>query len=96
ALPDATVVWVDQEFLSEQGVQPWAGPESIPLWLRRPEYDGMLAHDAAPAVAAGLVLRPVKDTTSDTRAWLESDPAARIDGITTEREAELLAAWKVR
>ncbi|WP_182378781.1 NAD-dependent epimerase/dehydratase family protein [Nocardioides sp. WS12] len=96
ALPDADVVWVDQEFLSGQGVQPWAGPDSIPLWLPRPEYDGMLAHDAAPAVAAGLVLRPIKDTASDTRAWLESDPAARIDGITTEREAELLAAWKDR
>lgn len=95
-VPDASVVWVDQTFLDEQGVQPWAGPESIPLWLPRPEYDGMLAHDAAPAVAAGLVLRPLADTVSDTRAWLEADPAARIDGITTEREAELLAAWRDR
>ncbi|MCX6398828.1 MAG: epimerase [Propionibacteriales bacterium] len=95
-VPGGSVVWVDQSFLSEQGVQPWAGPESIPLWLPRPEYDGMLAHDAAPAVAAGLVLRPLADTVSDTRAWLEADPAARIDGITLEREAELLAAWRDR
>ncbi|KRA39218.1 MULTISPECIES: NAD-dependent epimerase/dehydratase family protein [unclassified Nocardioides] len=96
ALPDAEVVWVDQEFLSGHAVEPWAGPNSIPLWLPRPEYDGMLAHDAAPAVAAGLVLRPVADTTRDTRSWLEADPAARIDGITVEREAQLLAAWKDR
>lgn len=95
-VPRASVVWVDQAFLSEHGVQPWAGPESIPLWLPRPEYDGMLAHDAAPAVAAGLSLRPLADTVSDTRAWLEADPAARIDGITLEREAELLAAWTDR
>lgn len=94
ALPEASVVWVDQAFLVEQGVAPWAGPDSIPLWLPRPEYDGMLAHDAGPAVAAGLALRPVADTTRDTRAWLEADPAARIVGITLAREAELLAAWK--
>ncbi len=96
ALPDATPVWVGQDFLAEQGVAPWAGPASIPLWLPRGAYDGMLAHDAAPAVAAGLELRPVADTTRDTRVWLESDPSARIDGITLEREAALLAAWKAR
>ena len=56
----------------------------------------MLAHDAAPALTAGLVVRPVEETTRDTRLWLEADPAARIDGITWEREMELLARWKAR
>lgn len=96
ALPEATLVWVDQEFLEAEGVDPWAGPASIPLWLPRPAYDGMLAHDAAPALTAGLVVRPVEETTRDTRLWLEADPAARIDGITWEREMELLARWKAR
>lgn len=96
ALPDADLVWVDQDFLEAEGVEPWSGPESVPLWLPRPAYDGMLAHDAAPGLAAGLEPRPVDATTRDTRAWLEADPAARITGITTEREADLLARWRAR
>lgn len=95
-LPDASLVWVDQAFLEAEGVAPWTGPESIPVWLPRPEYDGMLAHDAQPALDAGLAVRPVADTTSDTRVWLEADPAARIGGITREREAELIARWRDR
>ncbi|MBU2695390.1 NAD-dependent epimerase/dehydratase family protein [Pimelobacter sp. 30-1] len=92
-LPDANLVWVDQEFLESEGVQPWAGPDGIPVWLPRPAYDGMLAHDAAPALAAGLVTRPPAETSRDTRAWLDADPAARIAGITAEREADLLSRW---
>ncbi|KRB78922.1 hypothetical protein ASE01_23590 [Nocardioides sp. Root190] len=95
-LPDATLVWASQEFLEAEGVAPWTGPGSIPVWLPRPEYDGMLAHDAQPALDAGLSVRPVADTASDTRVWLESDPAARIGGITREREAELIARWRDR
>lgn len=95
-LPDARLVWVDQEFLEAEGVEPWSGPDSIPMWLPRPAYDGMLAHDAAPALAAGLDPRPLAATTRDTRVWLDADPAARITGITTEREAEILARWRAR
>lgn len=95
-LPEASLVWVDQDFLAAEGVQPWAGADGIPLWLPRPEYDGMLGHDARPAVDAGLGLRPIAETARDTRMWLDADPAARIDGITLEREAELLARWSAR
>ncbi|MCR1781103.1 NAD-dependent epimerase/dehydratase family protein [Nocardioides carbamazepini] len=95
-LPDADLVWVDQDFLEAEGVEPWSGPDSVPVWLPRPAYDGMLAHDAAPALAAGLTPRPVDATTRDTRAWLDADPAARITGITIEREADLLARWRDR
>lgn len=94
--PDASLTWVDQGFLSEHGVEPWTGPESVPVWLPRPEYDGMLAHSAQPAIDAGLVLRPVGETWRDTQAWLRADPAARSTGITAEREEELLAAWRSR
>ncbi len=90
--PEAEVTWVPDAFLVEQGVEPWTGPDSIPVWLPRPEYDGMLAHDAGPALAAGLTVRPLAETARDTRAWLEADPSARIGGITREREAALLAA----
>lgn len=92
--PDATVTWLPDAFLEAEGVEPWTGPQSIPVWLPRPAYDGMLAHDARPALDAGLVVRSIAQTARDTRDWLESDPAARIGGITRAREADLLARWR--
>ncbi|HWJ08475.1 MAG TPA: NAD-dependent epimerase/dehydratase family protein [Nocardioides sp.] len=94
--PEATVTWLPDAFLEAEGIAPWTGPDSIPVWLPRPEYDGMLAHDAQPAIDAGLVVRPLAETARDTQEWLESDPAARIGGITRERDAELLARWRAR
>ena len=87
--PDPRLTWVDSAFLEEQGVQPWAGEGSLPLWLPRPAYDGMLAHDPGPAVAAGLRLRPLAETAP---ACLDSPVTA----LTPEREAEVLAAWHAR
>jgi nucleoside-diphosphate-sugar epimerase len=90
---EVELTWVPQEFLTAQGVEPWAGPDSLPLWLPRPEYDGMTDHDVTPSYDAGLVTRPVADTARDTLAWLRSTPDAPVTGITREREAELLDAW---
>ena len=87
--PTPELTWVDGEFLESQGVVHWAGEDSLPLWLPRPEYDGMLAHDPRPAVAAGLRLRPLADTAP---GCLDSPVTA----ITPEREAEVLAAWHAR
>jgi 2'-hydroxyisoflavone reductase len=88
--------WVDQEFLQEQGVEPWMGPDSIPLWLPRPEYDGLPAHDVRPSLDAGLTLRPLAETARDTLAWLEATPDAPVSGIGPDRERDLLAAWHAR
>lgn len=85
--PDLT--WVAAAFLESHGVVPWAGEGSLPLWLPRPEYDGMLAHDPGPAVAAGLRLRPLAETAPDC---LDSPVVA----LTPEREAEILTAWHSR
>ncbi|QIG45380.1 NAD-dependent epimerase/dehydratase family protein [Nocardioides anomalus] len=93
---EVSLTWVPQEFLQEQGVEPWAGPDSVPLWLPRPEYDGLPAHDVRPPLAAGLTLRPLTDTTRDTVAWLAADPDAPVTGITPERERALLDAWRAR
>lgn len=84
-----TFTWVDQEFLEEQGVEPWAGEDSLPLWLPRPEHDGMLARDPGPAEAAGLRLRSVADTAP---GCLDSP----VHALSAEREAEVLAAWHAR
>ena len=86
---DPRLTWVDGAFLEEQGVEHWAGEGSLPLWLPRPAYDGMLAHDPGPAVAAGLRLRPLAETAP---ACLDSPVTA----LTPEREAQVLAAWHAR
>jgi nucleoside-diphosphate-sugar epimerase len=86
----AAYTWVGQERLTELGVQPWMGPDSIPLWLPRPDYDGLPTHDVEPSLRAGLELRPVAETSRDTLAWLEENPDAPVTGISAEREAELL------
>ena len=92
----ATVTWVPQEVLAEQGVEPWAGPDSLPLWLPRPEYDGMAAHDPTPSLAAGLRLRPVAETARDTLAWQRATPDAVVTGMSRERERAVLDAWHAR
>lgn len=83
------LTWVNQAFLEAQEVEPWAGEGSLPLWLPRPEYDGMLAHDPSPAIAAGLRLRPVEETAP---GCFDSP----VHAISAEREAEVLAAWHSR
>src|SRR4051794_30437603 len=46
---ELTFTWVDQDFLQAQAVEPWMGAGAIPLWLPRPEYDGLGAHDVQPS-----------------------------------------------
>jgi 2'-hydroxyisoflavone reductase len=82
--------WVPQARLEELGVEPWAGPRSIPLWLPRPAYDGMLAHDVTPSLEAGLRIRPLVETARDTLAWLRATPDAVVTGLTAEEESALL------
>jgi nucleoside-diphosphate-sugar epimerase len=86
---DPQLTWVDAAFLETHEVAPWAGEGSLPLWLPRPEYDGMLAHDPSPALEAGLRLRPLAETAP---SCLDSTVTA----LTPEREAEVLAAWHAR
>lgn len=90
------LTWVDQAFLESHEVAPWVGERSIPLWLPRPEYDGMLAHDVTPSYDAGLVTRPIADTTRDTLAWLLDNPDATVTGLTREEERAVLDAWHAR
>lgn len=87
------LVWVKREFLEAQGVEPWTGPRSLPLWLPRPELDGMQSHDAEPAFEAGLELRPLADTARDTLDWFNQQADAALTGLSDEQEAEALAAW---
>lgn len=97
---DATLTWVDPEFLLARDVAPWV---ELPIWVP-PVGDlaWLYLTDASLAHRSGLVCRPVRDTVSDTWSWLQDHPGwtqvaaanrTRV-GMEPQREAELLAAWR--
>jgi 2'-hydroxyisoflavone reductase len=87
---DANLVWVDGEFLVEQGVEQWM---ELPLWLRDPEWVGMHMADVTKALDAGLTFRPLEETIRATLELAETTDGA---GLAPEREVELLRAWRGR
>ena len=54
---EARIVWVSEEFLEENGVEPFT---EMPLWVPR-EYAGMLEVDCGRAIVAGLISARVGD-----------------------------------
>jgi nucleoside-diphosphate-sugar epimerase len=91
------LTWVDQDFLAAQGIGPWMGERTLPMWLPLPEYAGFMARDTTPSLQAGLSIRPVADTARDTLAWLATGPEIKLSaGITPSDESAVLAAWHNR
>ena len=82
--------WASDTVLEVHDVAPWMGPRSLPLWLPRPAYDGMLAHDWSPSRDAGLTARPIAETARDTLEWLRATPDAVVTGLTREQERQVL------
>ncbi|MPZ95975.1 MAG: NAD-dependent epimerase/dehydratase family protein [Propionibacteriales bacterium] len=91
---DPELVWADHERLTEEKVEMWMGPRSVPLWVPEPEYSGHMSRDVSDSVAAGLTLRPLADTARDTLTWLGETPDAKVTGLTDDEHAELLAALR--
>lgn len=81
-----------ESWLLANGVAPWAGPDSLPLWVPS-EAAGHNARAASAVREAGLTVRPLEQTVSDALRWevergLWRDRRA---GLSPVREAELLA-----
>jgi 2'-hydroxyisoflavone reductase len=90
---DAHLVWVDEGFLVRQGVEAWS---ELPLWLapaQNPDDANFLTMDVSKARAAGLRFRPLRETILETLSGAEPVLGA---GLSPEREADLLEAWKAR
>jgi 2'-hydroxyisoflavone reductase len=90
---EARIVWVDEEFLLENGVEPWS---DLPLWLApdaNPREAAFLAVDVSKAVGAGLRFRPLRETI--LAALNGAEPTAEA-GLGPQRESNLLEAWKAR
>lgn len=90
----AAWTWASDAELEALDVAPWMGPRSLPLWLPRPTYDGMMTHDWAPSRDAGLTVRPVAETARDTLAWLRDTPDAPVTGLTREEELAVLGSMR--
>lgn len=90
----AELVWVPQAVLLEQGVAPWAGPDSLPLWLPLPDHAGFATRDVTDSLTAGLRIRPVAETAVAALSY-ERELGLRRDrkaGLSLERERAVLAA----
>ena len=95
----AKLTFVPADFLEAQNVSGWT---DLPVWLPGTgETAGFHRRSNARAVAAGLTFRSLADTTAATLAWFDAQPEARRNaplkaGLTAEREAEVLGAWRAR
>jgi 2'-hydroxyisoflavone reductase len=97
---DARFTWVDADFLEAQGIAAWT---DLPVWIpSKDEYTGFHRVSTEKAVAAGLEFRPLADTARDTVEWFnETRPSSyefgeKGAGISREREAEVLEAWRTK
>jgi 2'-hydroxyisoflavone reductase len=93
---DAKFVRIDDyEFLSKHGIE-----DAIPWAMLKGNDDGMMSVRHDRAEAAGLKYRPLAMTVRDTLAWWNTVPEARRKSpkftITPQKEAEALAAWRMR
>ena len=81
-------------WLSEHAVEPWMGPDSLPLWLPQPEYAGFMGRSNAAARRLGLRFRPLLESTRDALAWERQQglDRPRHAGLSKARENELLEA----
>ena len=87
---NAKLVWVDGDFLLEQGVEQWMG---LPMWMHEEEWRGMHMADVSRALEAGLAFRPLEETI---RATLDEAETTGEAGLSPQREREVLEAWKAR
>ena len=96
---DVSLTWLPAEFLAEHEVQPWM---NMTVWVppTDPEFGGLGSVDASGAVADGLRFRPLAETMRETLDFWEQLPEERRAepraGLSAEREAEVLAAWRER
>jgi 2'-hydroxyisoflavone reductase len=90
---NAKFTWASEEFLKQQKVEVWS---DMPVWTGA--ESGMARTNIDRALSKHLTFRPLADTARDTLGWFKSLPQDRQShlkaGLTPQREAEVLAAWK--
>jgi 2'-hydroxyisoflavone reductase len=91
----ATPVWVEEKFLLDHEVAPWA---ELPMWVPSDNEEAyVLASSVDRAVAAGLTFRPLDVVVGDTLEWDRTRRDQPLRGpLAPEKEADVLAKWKAR
>ncbi len=69
------------------------GAGGLPLWLPRPEYDGMMTHAFEPSRAGGLTRAAGRRHRPRHPRLAAGEPRAPRTGMSREREADLLDRW---
>jgi nucleoside-diphosphate-sugar epimerase len=92
---DARFTWVSEAFLQQEQVAAWS---EMPLWLPEedaPQLQGFMFVSTEKAVAAGLRLRPLRETVRDTLAWFQAEHSSGElkAGIDAAKEESLLRKW---
>jgi nucleoside-diphosphate-sugar epimerase len=93
---DARFTWVDDEFLKAQNII-----DDFPIWTStKGPYISYLTTNVDKALKHGLTFRPLSETTRATLEWFRKQTTERQlkmrAGLTSAREAEVLAAWHKR
>jgi 2'-hydroxyisoflavone reductase len=94
---DANIHYLEGKFLLEHNVNPWMGPDSLPLWVGNdPGEAGFLQINVNKALEAGLKIRSLEQTVRDTLEWAQTRGADHEwkSGLTAARETELLEVYK--
>ena len=99
---DAELVWADEKFLLDQGVEPWT---EMPLWVPEdsplsPELEqpwrGAFSINIDKAVQSGLSFRPIEESLAEIYEWEKNRNLSEDEwksGMRSEREKELLQLW---
>jgi 2'-hydroxyisoflavone reductase len=94
----AKLVFTDAAFLQSRGIRAWS---EMTAWVPgQGETEGFHRVNNERARKAGLTFRPLASTAADTLAWFNSLPEERRAkmkaGLSVEKEAAALKAWKGR
>ncbi len=89
APPMASLSWIPGEKLVAEAL----GPKQLPLWSGADLDEAQYRYDSSRALAAGLRLRPLRETMEDVASFVARWPVSESAGIglAPEREADLLA-----